>query len=467
MSRSLSIPFLSLLLILWASTGWARSVMDGNVPRLTVPVQSLQELRQNRTGRLRVAPRAVRPQSQTPAAPTRQQPAQPVNPRQQFQAQPQRRQPTREQSYDLYQAAGSFRSRAQRNRDDRLRAALLLPLTGKHSELGQAMLQAAELAAFDVGGDQFDLMPRDTRGSAIGAKRAAQEALQDGADIILGPLFGEEARIVLAEVRRYGVPVLSFSNDWTLTEDRGIVLGFQPQNQVERILRFAKAQPELQQFAILAPSNPYGEALVAAAVGVLGAPGQEGSAITFIGRYDPDRPALSGIVRDLARTPYDAMLIGDGGQSLLAVTEALTNAGFQGRGTRYLGPGLWGRITSQRVPLLYGAWYAAPDPERWNRFVEKMQVAFDSQDRPTRVATLAYDATALVAVLARRHNQYDRSSDPYSQRTLKRQSGFQGTDGLFRIRSNGLVERSLAVLQIGPDGGRVLDPAPASFDRDS
>jgi ABC-type branched-subunit amino acid transport system substrate-binding protein len=62
---------------------------------------------------------------------------------------------------------------------------LLLPLSGPNAELGKAMLDAAQLALFERGGDRLTLVPRDTRGTAGCAADAARAAIADGAGIIL------------------------------------------------------------------------------------------------------------------------------------------------------------------------------------------------------------------------------------------------------------------------------------------
>ena len=53
------------------------------------------------------------------------------------------------------------------------RVALLLPLTGAQSGLGQALLNAAQMALFDVGGPNLELTVHDTGGRPPGAAQAS------------------------------------------------------------------------------------------------------------------------------------------------------------------------------------------------------------------------------------------------------------------------------------------------------
>ena len=107
-------------------------------------------------------------------------------------------------------------------------------------------------------------------------------------------------------------------------------------------------------------------------------------------------------------------------------------------------------------PALIGGWFAAPPPEARAEFERKFEDVFGA--KPRRLATLAYDATALAVVLAGAEGGPD-----YSAATLRASSGFAGRDGVFRFRSDGTAERGLAVLEIERQGAKVIGDAPRSF----
>ena len=75
-----------------------------------------------------------------------------------------------------------------------VKVAVLVPLSGNSADVGEAILNAAQLALFDIGGNSFELIPRDTKGTAAGAYEAAEAVIHEGAQLILGPLFAEEVR---------------------------------------------------------------------------------------------------------------------------------------------------------------------------------------------------------------------------------------------------------------------------------
>jgi hypothetical protein len=116
----------------------------------------------------------------------------------------------------------------------------------------------------------------------------------------------------------------------------------------------------------------------------------------------------------------------------------------------------WDYADIGREPALVGGWFPAPEAKGWSEFAQRYSKTYGSQ--PPRLASLAYDAVSLTVSLA---------SQPVGQRftsaNLTRPSGFAGVDGLFRLRTDGLIERGLAVLEVQPSGIRVLDPAPVAF----
>ena len=115
-----------------------------------------------------------------------------------------------------------------------IRVGLLLPLSGPHAELGKSLLNAAQLALFDVAGQGFALLPVDTQGTAPGAAAAARRALDGGARLILGPVFAPSVAAVAPIARAGGVKVVSFSNDRAVAGNGVYVMGFTPETQIRR-----------------------------------------------------------------------------------------------------------------------------------------------------------------------------------------------------------------------------------------
>jgi ABC-type branched-subunit amino acid transport system substrate-binding protein len=328
-------------------------------------------------------------------------------------------------------------------------AAILLPLSGKNAALGQAMLNAAQQAVFDVAGNNFDLQPHDTAGNG-GADGAAREALAAGAQIIIGPLFATDVPAVKAVAQNTGVQILPLSTDTSLAEPGVYVMGLAPGAQVQRVVDYAIAQGS-HNFAALVPSTPYGVLVNDVFINQVA---QRGGNVVASVTYDPEAPDVNKI-KSIAAQHVDALFLPEQGGDLKKITDPLTAAGFDAAHTHILGTGLWDvPDLGKQVAWLNGGWYAAPDPAARHAFIDSYTAAYGAP--PPRLATLAYDATALAAVIAKHNGRYDAAS-------LTNPNGFAGLDGIFRLTPSGVVERGLAVDQVTPDGGKVIESAPTSF----
>ena len=362
-----------------------------------------------------------------------------------------------------------------------VKVGLLLPLSGPGANVGSEMLNAAQIALFDLGEERFTLLPRDTKGSPAEAAEAARKLIADGAKLILGPLFATEVDAAAPVAHASGVNLLAFSNDWQRAGNGTYILGFVPADQVARIVGYAHLRG-LSRIAVLAPRNPYGDAVIAA---LHDSAQRQGVTVVREERYTADNADLAAAVARLgggakpapapaaaapaapasppapAATPaggaFDALLIADGGERLKAIAPLLATNHIDPARVRLLGTGLWDDPGVARLPGIAGAWFAAPAPQARADFEGRFEGLY--HHRPARLATLAYDATALAAVLARLP-----AATSFDAISLTNPSGFAGVDGIFRLRGDGLVERGLAVIEISPQGPRVIDQAPASFE---
>lgn len=328
---------------------------------------------------------------------------------------------------------------------------VLLPLTGPHENLGKGMLQAAEMALFETGTSSVTLLPQDT---AQGAHQAALKALDEGAELLLGPIFATEVEAVKPLLHARKVNLISFSTDQNMAGDRTFILGFLPSQQIERVTRFAK-EKGLTKIAAFTPDDPYGR-LIDQTLKQLDSQGDiQLLGITHYTKGDllEGNPGNVRLLEEVAlykTKGLDALVIPEGGENLTHLMVLLKPQ----LPLKILGSGQWDTPeTLQQAPIgLEGALFASTTPQERQNFEARFQKAYGSI--PPRIATLAFDAIALAASLA------DRG---YSIENLTFAEGFSGTDGLFRLTPQGLNERGLAVLEVTSSGFTPLSPAPQSF----
>ncbi len=337
-----------------------------------------------------------------------------------------------------------------------VKVALILPLsaTGNAGVAAQSMKNAAELALSEFNTPNIQLLVKDDGGSSPTAQFAAQQAMDEGAEIILGPLFAQSVQAAASSARPRGIPIIAFSTDSSVASRGVYLLSFLPESDVVRIVSYSIATGK-KSFAAMIPDNAYGSVVEAAFRETVS---RRGGRIVAMERYSSDRGRMketAKIVAQAARNA-DALFIPDGADSVPFIVQSLTEAGVNIKRLQLLGTGLWDDPRIFSDPSLQGGAFAAPDSAGFTSFAQRYRAKY-GQD-PVRTATLAYDATALVAALVK-----TQGAQRFSEEVLTSNSGFAGIDGIFRFKTDGTNERGLAVLRVGPSGGQVVSPPPKSF----
>jgi len=335
-----------------------------------------------------------------------------------------------------------------------VRVGIILPFssgTAATRALAAAMLKAAELALFDSGNRTILLMTAD-EGTPDQAAAATSKLLSQGAEIIVGPLFGPSVSTVAPIARDRGVPVLAFSTERSVAGNGVYLLSFLPQNEVRRVLSYAASEGH-HNFAAMVPQTPYGDVVANAfsdAVKSVNATNVD------VEHFAPDSAAVMAPSVSIVKSNADAVLIAQGGGVLRAIAPSLAFNGLDPAKVKLLGTGLWDDAAITREQTLDGGWFAAPEPDADGAFTEKYKNVYGAA--PPQLASLAYDAISLVALLSQ-GQPYHR----FTQAALMDPNGFAGVDGIFRFNTDGTSERGLAVLEVQPDGFHVVSPAPKTF----
>ena len=340
--------------------------------------------------------------------------------------------------------------------EGQVRVALILPLSGQGnaSVAGQSMKNAAEMALAEFKSPNIQLLVKDDGGTVQGAQAGAQQAISEGAEIIIGPLFAQSVSAVGQIARTSNIPVIAFSTDVSVAARGVYLLSFLPETDVRRIVDFSISRGK-RSFAAILPDNAYGTV-------VEGAFQQEvsrrGGRVLVLEKYTPEGNRINEAARRVsqAANQVDSIFIPDSPDAVPQVVNVLATNGVDLRRVQMIGSGLWEDARISSTAALEGAWYAAPESTGFRNFSARYRARY-GQD-PVRTATLAYDAVALVAALVK-----TQGPQRFSETSLTNPSGFAGIDGVFRFRPEGTNERGLAVLRVAPAGGQVLSPAPTSF----
>jgi ABC-type branched-subunit amino acid transport system substrate-binding protein len=345
---------------------------------------------------------------------------------------------------------------------DVVRIGVLLPFGSQDARVraeAEGLLAAIEMALFETAGSNALILPKDVGDSAALAAEAARAALTDSVDVVIGPLRAENVRAAAGVLGPAQVPLIGFSNDRSATESGALLLSFPPEEEIDRVVDWA-ARQGVTGFALLGPDSPFGrrvEAALAASARLRNASliGAEFYAPTEAARLEAARRLHAAIAAPARANPGRvAVLLPEGGVNLQGVAPLMAYTGLDRRFVRLIGTGQWSDPTAWREPGLRGGTFAGPAPGAAGDFDARFQAAFGR--RPTRLATLGYDAAALAISLLREDGDVTRQDllDP---------QGFVGLDGLFRFRGDGTVERGLAILQIEDGRLGVAEQPPQAF----
>lgn len=343
--------------------------------------------------------------------------------------------------------------------DGSVQVALLVPTGAPDAQvglLGQSLADAARLAVADIEGAEIDLRIYDTAGDTAQAAQLARQAVSDGAEVIVGPLFAEAANAAGLAAASTRTPVLSFSNTTAVAGGNVFILGATFENTARRLLDYA-ARQGLQRVMVVNGDTP------AEQVGrdaILRAAQTTGMQVVATAGFPMSQQGLAEaapqIVAEARATQAQLIFLTSGADAALPfVSTLLPDAGLTPDMVQYAGLTRWDSIASAlALPGLQGGWYTRPDTQALSTFSTRYSQAYGTA--PQSLAGLGYDAIAAVGALA-------AAGQEVTPETLSQARGFTGASGAFRFRSDGTNERALAIATVNNNAVRILERAPRGF----
>lgn len=326
--------------------------------------------------------------------------------------------------------------------------------------MAKSLENAARLAMADMSGVKIDLRVYPTAGQAGRAASTAAQAVNDGAKVILGPLYAEEANAAGVAVAASGVNVLSFSNNPDIAGGNVFILGSTFQNTANRVVEYG-VKTGKRRILMVSAQTPAGEQ---ARNAVARAASASGSTVVGNVAYALSQngvvTAAPQIVSSARANSADFVVVDattDGALPIL--TQLIREQGLTADVVQLAGLARWD-IPAQAaaLPGLQGGVFALPDPQLVRQFESRYAAAYGAPPVPAAVVGLAYDGIAAIGALARQGK-----NGGLGTKALTQGSGFAGVNGVFRLRSDGTNERGLAIAKIQNSQVVVIDPAPRSF----
>ena len=339
--------------------------------------------------------------------------------------------------------------------------ALLIPRgSGQSSDavLAQSLENAAKLAISDLDGVSIDLRVYNTAGNATQASTVATQAVNDGAKIIIGPLYAQAANAAGLAVAGRNINVLSFSNNTAIAGGNVFVLGNTFQNTANRLVSYANRQGK-GRIMVVHDRTVAGEAGREA---IQRAIANSGATQAGVASYEFSQngvvQAVPAIASQARSSGANAMFFtADTAGALPLLAQLLPENRVDTSAIKFIGLTRWDIPNSTlALPGVQGGWFALPDPGLSTRFASRYQTAYGQAAHP--LAGLAYDGISAIGALVKQGK-----SNALTAAALTQNAGFSGVNGVFRLRADGTNERGLAVAEIRNNQVVVIDPAPRSF----
>ena len=337
------------------------------------------------------------------------------------------------------------------------RVALLLPRSapGNGAAIATEYLNAAQLAIETSGVQAMELVVKDTGGTAAGAIARSEEAVREGAAVILGPVFSGSVTSAASVARPANRSIIAFSSDPSAASNGVFLMSFLPDQVVDRTISYATGIG-LTSFVAILPQGAYGTLVERQLKTTLVT---HGGALIGVSRYQYSNESVVTAVQQIlpAIREADAIFIPDGSTAPAAIARVIQSEGVKLRDKQLIGTGQW-RSAKLNSAYLQGAIFADMDQAHFEEFKLGYKERFGTE--PTVNAGLGYDAVTMTAELLA-----TRNPAAFTVKNLENRGGFEGVTGAYRFMPDGKSQRALAVYQIQEGKAIVVDAAPQRFGR--
>lgn len=374
--------------------------------------------------------------------------------------------------------------------------AVLLPMSGSAKSVGNDIKTSIETAFLRKPKANVKISFYDLSGNINKRHDTIREVLNTYPDVVIGPLFAEDARI-LRDEKPDNLPVISFTSDVNSLGDGVMSVNLIPTQSIETIIRQIQSDGSTG-LVIFAPNNTNGQSMLSVADTATDLYNVPVSGIFYYDSGNSEsiknavmraslygtrkavnnraREILSDILtketisretrRDLSnqlekisrtetlgKLPYDSVLFLGNGDDSKTIASFLRYYGVNNRDVAFYGTALWQNSDIASDFTLYGARYATL-PEISDNFTNLYNSVAGKQ--PDYLAAFGYDAANMA--LGKFYTQ--KSGPAY----FFDPSGYIGTTGIFRIQPTGESEHALRIVELNNSPTpKTIKDAPNNF----
>jgi hypothetical protein len=338
---------------------------------------------------------------------------------------------------------------------EKIKIGLLVPLTGKNSEIGQSIIKSTKLAINKINNLTIEIVPRDTQSSPRGSLKAAKELAKLGIKIIIGPVFNENL-IYLDELPE--VTFLSLTNKNDNFSKNIINAGINATSQLNTVKKFLELN-DIKKTIFLTPDinykNEIKKAISTSKIKIIknyiynNDPTKLTQQIEKITRYDIRKQNLEDeIVRleksnqsnkerlieklkkrdTLGSVKFDSIIIADFDESLKSVTTSLLYTDISPKKKYFITLNQWFDVSLLEEASVQPLYFPSVNKSNYEDFSAEYFKKFNQY--PNQLSFLSFDLVGLIYYLIIQNNSV------IDEKIFTKKTLFKGKVGIFEIKNN-------------------------------
>lgn len=339
--------------------------------------------------------------------------------------------------------------------NDKIRIGLLVPLTGKNSEIGQSIIKSTRLAINTINNASIEIIPKDTQSNPEVTLKAAKELANSGIKIVIGPVFNESL-IYLGELSELTFLALTNKND---NFSKNIInAGINATSQLNAIKKFIELN-EIKKTIFLTPDvgfkNEIEKAISNSKIKILENyiyntdPTKLTKQIEEITRYEIRKQNLEDEINRLEKSEqsnkellikrlkkkdtlgsvkFDSVVISDFDESLKSVTTSLLYTDITPKEKYFITLNQWFDESLLKETGSQPLYFPSANKDNYDEFSDEYFEKYNQY--PNQLSFLSYDLVGLVYYLILQ-NESVIDKKMFTKKTL-----FKGKVGVFEIKNN-------------------------------
>lgn len=354
-----------------------------------------------------------------------------------------------------------------------LNVGLLLPLSGKHYQIGRSLLNSSQLAIDRIDNKKIVFKIIDT-GNEEKILTELYDLLEQDIDIFIGPVFSDKVSQIKGVIKNKNIPIISLSNN-SLLADKGLyVFGLTLEDEINELLKFS-IKNKLRKYAVILPNNEFGIRVKKEFNKFSSKNDLSSFRIVFYNTKSPDfykvskdisnyqerKLKLENKIKSLKKEnteqakkelkklermdtygelDFEAIIIfAQSFQEVSNFSSILPYYDVDPKKIQYIGNSIWFKNQALKEPGLINGYFTSLNLDKRSIFENEYIDTFGL--KPHALATLSYDIVGLISKL---HS----IEDSFEINMLHASQGFIGVDGWFKIFPDGKVLRKPKIYTI-------------------